>query len=327
MKKCVRAAMVIVALISMAVPVYAHLCNDVFIQAKDNLAVKVDIRDNQLRINDSAEFRVYLLNTMDRDIADIRLAIDTDQFDTTVTPASDWRSYPKLRTKNKGGKKEYFTVTLERKSGTEQGTYKIGLRLYNGRDDSMVFKTLDINEAMCSMEIPHQTAPVNVDGTVEKSEWKDSLLCTSLYEYVYEPITMSWISEQAVNKPSDVQTRFRFNHDGQNLYGMIDFQTSGNHDIAQIYISPDHDSVPKVITANLQQQTVSINGSPETPLPASFSGTKIEFSVPLDKLGLAGKDSFYANVTRNQDDTKTYWHGNDVSVLDPIVYANFVLKK
>ena len=39
--------------------VSAHLCNDVFAQAKDNLAVKVDIRDGQLRINQTASFRPH----------------------------------------------------------------------------------------------------------------------------------------------------------------------------------------------------------------------------------------------------------------------------
>ena len=90
---------------------FGHLCNDVFAQAKDNLAVKVDIRDGQLRIGKSASFKVYLLNTMDRDIADIRLEVLSDQFNPTVTHAPDWQQFPCLKVK----KKEYFTVQLDRK--------------------------------------------------------------------------------------------------------------------------------------------------------------------------------------------------------------------
>ena len=54
-----RRKLVLVALLA-AVPTMAlaHLCNDVFRQAKDNLAIKVDIRDGQLRIGQSASFRV-----------------------------------------------------------------------------------------------------------------------------------------------------------------------------------------------------------------------------------------------------------------------------
>ncbi|MDX9702341.1 MAG: hypothetical protein RBU23_04750 [Candidatus Auribacterota bacterium] len=307
-------------------PLNAHLCNDVFIQAKDNLAVKVDIRDNQLRINESAEFRVYLLNTMDRDIANIQLAIDTEDFDASVKPASDWRSYPRLKTKNKDGKKEYFIVKLQRRHDTAQGKYQIGLRLFNGEDSSMIFKTVDINDAMAAMEVPRLTLAVTIDGDVDRTEWKDSLLCTSLYEYVYEPVTASWISKQGVNKPSDVQTRFRFSHDDENLYGMIDFQTKSDSDVARIYLAENHDAKPQVITADLQKQTVTLSGN-DQPLKASFSGTKIEFSVPLDTLNLQNADSFYVNVTRDQNSKKTYWRGNEISVLDPIVYANFILRK
>ena len=54
----------------------------------------MDIRDDQLRINTSAKFRVYLLNTMDRDIIDISLGIITDDFDTVVTSSPGWRSFP-----------------------------------------------------------------------------------------------------------------------------------------------------------------------------------------------------------------------------------------
>ena len=95
----------------------AHLCNDVFQQAQDNLAVKVDIRDGQLRISDRSKFRVYLLNTMDRRIDDIHLEVVTDDFEATVTPASEWSGFPRLRT----NKKQYFDVELRRKSGTEAG--------------------------------------------------------------------------------------------------------------------------------------------------------------------------------------------------------------
>ena len=79
------------------VTVLAHLCNDVFMQAKDNLAVKVDIRDGQLRINKDAKFRVYLFNSMDRDISQIRLQVLTRDFQTKVTPSPEWRNYPGLR--------------------------------------------------------------------------------------------------------------------------------------------------------------------------------------------------------------------------------------
>ncbi len=304
----------------------AHLCNDVFIQAKDNLAVKVDIRDNQLRVNKSAVFRVYLLNTMDRDIANIQLAVETDDFDAVVKPAPDWQSFPELATKNKGGKKEYFTVELNRKPSTPEGKYKIGLRLYNGENENMVFKTLDIKDAIVDMRIPEKSASLNIDGQVNKDEWETGFLCASFYEYKYEGVFgLPWIKQQGVNKISPVQTRCRFSRDENNLYCMIDFQSSKTEDTVNIYIARDTDSTPEIITVNLQQQTISFkNQSPET--IAKFSPTKAEIAIPLAALGLKGADSFYVNVTRKQDKTQTYWRGNDISVNDPIVYANFIMK-
>ncbi|RJP59367.1 MAG: hypothetical protein C4541_06140 [Candidatus Auribacter fodinae] len=312
-------------LLSLTSVSYAHLCNDVFIQAKDNLAVKVDVRDGQLRINESGEFRVYLLNTMDRDIADIRLEVQSEAFDSDVTPSPDWKSYPRLKTKSEGGKKEFFTVKLTRRQGVAEGKYSIGLCLFNGRDKSMVFKTVDMNDAAAVMEVPRKPDSLAIDGSVDKEEWKDALMCTSMYEYVFERIDAAWISQQGVNKMSDVQTRVRFSHDESTLYGMVDFQSSGQKDIVNIYISPDHDSTPAVLTADLQNQTVTLGGS-DTPVEAKFSGTKVEFSLPLESVGLKNAQSFYVNVTRKQDTKQTYWRGNEISVLDPIVYANFILK-
>jgi hypothetical protein len=74
----------------LSVSAQAHLCNDVFAQAKDNLVVKVDVRDGQLRISDTGTFRVYLLNTMDRDIERIELEIQSNEFDAEVTPGKNW---------------------------------------------------------------------------------------------------------------------------------------------------------------------------------------------------------------------------------------------
>lgn len=306
--------------------VYAHLCNDVFIQAKDNLAVKVDIRDNQLRVNKSAEFRVYLLNTMDRDIANIQLAVESDDFDAVVKPAPDWTSFPELETKNKGGKKEYFIVRLNRKPATEEGRYKIGLTLYNGENKNMVFKTMDIKDAIVDMQIPLKSAELNIDGQVNKNEWDTAFLCTSFYEYKHESVFgLPWLKSQGVNKVSQVQTRCRFSRDENNLYCMADFQTEKNDDTINIHIAKDTDSVPEIISINLQQKKVSFS-KPSPGITAHFSGTKAEIAIPLALLDLKGAGSFYVNITRKQDNTQTYWRGNDVSVNDPIVYANFILK-
>ncbi|MFC1566655.1 hypothetical protein ACFL4A_02315 [bacterium] len=287
--------------------IYSHLCNDVFIQAKDNLAIKVDIRDNQLRISKEAEFRVYLLNTMDRDIVNIQLKIVSDDFNSTVTPSPTWHTFPLLETKNKGGTKEYYKVKLIRKKETAEGIHKIGLRLFNGRDSSMIFKTVNIEDAIGCALIPKKSQTLKIDGNATKDEWGNSYLCTNFYEYLTESVKGNmWFRKQKVNKDSPIQTRIRFMHGEKKLYALIDFQEKTSNDEVKIYIADEYNSQPKVISVKLDKQTTS---------------TKKEIEIPLDI-----KDTFFVNATRRYNDTITYFSGNESSVEDPVVYATFKLE-
>jgi hypothetical protein len=158
-------------LILSAVPVSAHLCNDVFEQAKDDLAVKVDIRDGQLRIDKEASFRVYLLNTMDRDIANINLSVESDAFDASVKPSGTWKKFPVLRTTRQDGQKEFFEVRLKRKKATPDGKYKINLTLFNTQNSKQVFKKLDFDEASDVLSLPKPPTSFAVDGSSNSGEW------------------------------------------------------------------------------------------------------------------------------------------------------------
>ena len=153
-------------LVFLLIPLFAsgHLCNDVFVQAKDNLAVKVDIRDGQLRIAKEASFRIFLLNTMDRAIANINMEVVCKQFESTVTPSENWRSFPKLETVARGGKKEYFNVTLKRKKGVRDGTYKIDLHLFNGRNKRMSFMTADLGASADKCKLP-KAGKISINGS------------------------------------------------------------------------------------------------------------------------------------------------------------------
>ncbi|MDZ7816460.1 MAG: hypothetical protein U5N86_10825 [Planctomycetota bacterium] len=166
-------------------PVFAdaHLCNDVFVQAKDNLAVKVDVRDGQLRIADEASFKVYLLNTMDRDIVNINMSIKSDQFDAKVEPSPDWDTFPKLKAVRTGGKKEHFEITLTKKTGVREGRYQVGLHLYNGRNKAQVFKTVDMNASADIAELKKASRiTVNWHRVVQRVA--QQIPDHGLYEYV-----------------------------------------------------------------------------------------------------------------------------------------------
>ncbi len=303
----------------LAIPAFAHLCNDVFIQAKDNLAVKVDIRDDQLRINKTGKFRVYLLNTMDRDIVDIRLDVKSGAFKSEVTPSPAWRRYPYLKTSKRGGKKEYFEVELTRKSGTASGKYKIELHLYNGRDPSMVFKDVDINAAISARKVPLAPKNLAVDGSAKRSEWGKALICKKMYEY--EKCGRYFEN----NYDTNVNTSFYFYHDQNNILCLVNFRKDTGSDKACIYISPDSDSTPLEIKADLQNKSVTVNGRSDSKIKVTRFRNMLEISMPMSILGIKGKKSFLANMTRNSGRTRTYWKGNRLSYKNPIVYANFIL--
>jgi sulfur carrier protein ThiS len=308
-----RKLLVPLALLALALPVRAHLCNDVFAQAKDNLAVKVDIRDGQLRINKEASFRVYLLNTMDRPIANIQLAVVSPQFDAEIAPSADWKGFPHLATALKGGKKEYFNVTLKRKDGTPDGKYDIGLRLFNGQKPSMEFKTVDIADAMAIVKIPRAPAALKVDGAVAKTEWADAALCTGLQ-------AESKKGNYTVKQDADAETRVRLSADAKSLYALITSPAPGTNDVMRLYLAPDSDAKPAIIELNLKDGT--LKNAPASAVSKS-SPDGIELQIPLADLNL-GK-TFLLNLAREKNGALAVWRGNCASVENPIVYANMIV--
>jgi hypothetical protein len=310
----------------------AHLCNDVFDQAEDNLAVKVDIRDGQLRIDEEATFRVYLLNTMDRNIADIDLQIISDEFDATVTPSSSWTTFPVLKTVNAGGQKEYFEVKLMRKEGVADGEYEIKLKLVNGRDDSMVYKTLDLASSAETTDVP-EAEDVTIDGDVTRDEWGDATIVTDLHRYVRE-------GRYFCNAKAEDQPRFRVQADSETLFIATTFQggADATDDAAVIHLARDLDSEPVSIALDrLTKEIRCYRGMERSEdiaeaIEVVFSedGKTVECAIPLSVLELDEDQSailmnFSRQMTIDGEDMSCYWQGNASSRFDPVVYAEFVL--
>lgn len=308
-----RKILIPLALLALVLPVHAHLCNDVFAQARDNLAVKVDIRDGQLRINKEASFRVYLLNTMDRPIADIRLAVVSPDFDAVIEPSADWKGFPRLQTSLKGGKKEFFNVTLKRKSGIADGKYDIGLRLYNGQKPTMEFKTVDIADAMSLVQIPRSPATLKVDGKVQKTEWADAALCTGLQAEGKE-------GKYTVKQDPDSETRVRLSSDGSMLYALVTSPAPGTNDTMRLYLASDSDAKPAILELDLQ--TGALKNAPASAV-SKLSPDGIELQIPLKDLNL-GK-TFLLNLARQKNGAPSVWRGNCASVENPIVYASMIV--
>jgi len=327
-----RRIVLVVACLSFPAAALAHLCNDVFVQARDSLAVKVDVRDGQLRIGKTARFRVYLLNTMDRAIVTIGLQVRTNgKFNARVKPSPTWKRAPFLQTVRRGGKKEYFEVTLTRKPGVPDGKYKIDLHLFNPRKKSMVFKTVDLGQATGICEVP-KAAGVSIDGNASSTEWSKSLLCTNFYEF--KRTSLAWrgrnFKKWAGKVPAREQARFRVAADRDNVYLCLGFQGGAGaaSDTASFYAARGIDSKPVKVSVDRLSGKVSCSAG-TAGIECKVGGGKktVELKIPRKLLGVADVKGFYANFTRSTR-TKdkpllTYWRGNRHSAADPVEFAHF----
>ena len=329
MQRVVTLALVVGLAIVWTNSAQAHLCNDVFAQAKDNLAVKVDIRDGQLRIGKQASFRVYLLNTMDRDIANIDLNVASAHFDVEIKPASSWESYPALKTVVHGGRKEYFEVELTRKPAIPDGRYRIQLRLISGENADMIFKTLDMTKAARVFQVP--TAPADmmtVDGTAGEKEWKKSVLCTGFHSYKQK-------GNYWVNRPARERTRVRLTCDKENIYCLMSFQSDAeDKDVAAMFFATGVDAKPvdltlDRVTGKLAGALMKVKGAQAIVVKTGDDGMTVELAIPRALLKLDKARTLYANftrsITRNENTIVTYWRGNPNSITLPVVYGQFRL--
>ena len=305
---------------------YAHLCNDVFAQADDNLAVKVDIRDGQLRVGQTASFKVYLLNTMDRAIATIGLEVLSAEFDAKVEPASDWKRFPYLETTKNGGQKQYFTVTLNRKAGIPDGKYKIDLRLFNPNNKSMEFKTVSLSDAGGTKQLK-PARNINVDGNPLQEEWAQSILCSDFYSYEKS-------GGYFCNKRVDSQPRVRFSADKENLYCLVTVadDSAPDQDVFSIYASPTMDDSPRVLKIDrINGQVVSSEqGTAGITVKKSTDGKQVECRIPRNALNISGSNSFYLNLTRtvvkSGKEQTLFWRANPMSILNPVIYEKFMVE-
>jgi len=247
------------------------------------------------------------MNTMDRDIADINLKVESDAFDSIVSPSKSWKKFPVLRTTRKGGQKEYFEVTLKRKPNLPDGKYKINLTLFNGRDASMVFKTLDIEEAADIQKLP-EAQKLTIDGTIKKEEWENSILLSNFYNY--EKKGKYFFSTILKNQP-----RIRLMADKTNLYIAAKLEEGQNN--IELLITNKRDEKAK--TLNIDLLKGKVEGIQGAIVKSSIDGSEIK--IPLTSLLGMKNNSFFINMIIKKENQISYWRGNSFSFQDPLVFA------
>jgi len=339
-----RKFLIIAVLLSIPTGAMAHLCNDVFVQARDNLAVKVDVRDGQLRIGKTASFRVYLLNTMDRDIVDIRLEIKTSgKFVAVVKPSPSWKHAPRLRTvRSRGkrkakGRKQYYEVTLTRKPGVPDGKYPLKLHLFNGKNSKMVFKTVDLSEAAGCIEVP-KAGSVKIDGNATSSEWGKGKCCLISKFGEFKKTKLSWNSPRGVKTMNKFDGRVpcrdmavvRFSADKDNLYICAQLQGKSTKDILTFYAAKGLDDKPVTVKIDrLTGQATCSAGQKSVTCKVSPNKQIIEVKIPRALLNLSTAKTFRGNFTRTTANggkpVTSYWRGTPSSAENPVEYADFKL--
>ena len=310
---------------------------------RDNLTVKADVSDSQLRFDKECSFRVYLYNTLAQPYWNVKIEVVSDQFDATVVPSPLWKTYPDLQAAATGGTREYFTVTLKRKAGVPDGQYDLSLRVYTSRYEVRKLNAvLTFAEAVDQHEIAMKPE-LKIDGQVRPQDWTAAPVLTDFSSYV-----KSNKKEPFFCRPTD-QTRVHVAADRDNItmlltcMGTYDRSVKGNE--LRIYAASSIEAKPMAFT--LDESTGQVTPDQPTPglqcvkcqadLDAPDSVATYELRIPRRSLGIT-KDVVYLNFCRvvanrlpaaSPKDTPmpecSYWRGNDVSAKDPVVYGRMVI--
>jgi hypothetical protein len=310
---------------------------------RDNLVIKVDVADSQLRFDKECSFRVYLHNTMAHPFWNVKLEVCTDQFETTVVPSSRWKTYPDLQSAATGGTREYFTVNLNRKPGIPDGQYDLSLRVFTTRFEAPKLNAIiTVAEALDQHKIPFRYG-LKMDGQLRPQDWGATPALKD-----FSSFTKNAAGEFLFCKPKD-QTRVHVAADHDNIYllltcmGRYDRSVKGNE--VRIYTASEIDSKPQVFTLDesigqiIPQEDIPGLRCVRCPDDSEAPGSAAFYQVQLPRrsLGLT-KNHFYLNFCRAVADRvparepnkklipeNSYWRGNEVSVQDPVVYGRMVI--
>jgi len=310
------------------------LCN-AKMQVKDNLVIRMGARDGQLRLGESeGSFRIYLTNTMNRALFDLKLVATSPEFDAKIEPSPDWKEYPTLETTVRGGREQYFTVTLKRKPGVADGKYKIGLHLWSshaGYKDPWKFVELDLAAAQEVLAVPAD-AKVQLDGKADEAEWQSGLLCTDLHYFAATGQKHpAWVLPFYKNLPAKETTRFRLAADGEKLYCLA--QLAGGDgakaDSATLHLASGPEAKPLVVTVNrLTGEVTSSEPVAGLVFKADADRRVFEIAVPRSALGVKDAAAFRANFSRaltdaDGKDQSSFWRGNEMSLKVPASFPEF----
>jgi hypothetical protein len=323
---------------------------------QDNLSVRAAIPGERFRVEKEAEFQVYLHSTMPVPLSDLKLKVDSDQFDVAVTPLSSWKTYPELPAGAATGAKGAFGVTLRRKAGSVDDEPDIYLRVYAScLGNRLLAAALTLAEALDAHLVPFNSS-LKIDGQPSPQFWGSALV---LKDFLAHQKRDEYIVGYKYTRPGSTnQTRVYLAADDKNLHLLVAtigyaWFPPGTH--LKILITSGREVPPRVLAVD--ELTFKMTCTPALegaqcvrcqPAPAKKTGScdLVVYQVGIPRRAVAGEgDYLYMNFLRTvpfgedrgskimvpglrpTGPEVSCWRGNERSAEDPVVFGKMIFPK
>ena len=324
---------------------------------RDNLVVRAVVAGERFRVEKEGAFQVYLTSTLPAPLSDVKLKVDSDQFEATVAPSPSWKTYPELPAVADGAAKGCFVVSLRRKAGSPDDEPDVALRVYAAcRGARVLAATLTLAEALDEHQVPSNPS-LKIDGKPSPQFWgnslvlKDLIACRKQQEYL--------VGYKSTRPGSTNLPRVYLAADDENLYLLVAtigytggwFPEGGTH--AKIFIASAPEARPFVLAVDemtfKMTCTPPVDGAKCVRCAGCLKDTGgcdsiiYEVAIPRKAVGI-DRDSFTMNFSRTMARDKrgievpvlgvqptglevSCWRGNELSVEEPAVYGKMILPK
>jgi len=298
----------------------------------DNVSLRADVTEADLKTKSEVAFPVYVINTMKSPLPGVSLDVASGQYDVKVEPSPTWTSFPMLpKCSPVPPCKEFFTVHLKKKPSAAAGPCDVVLKLFSVQPDGRRLVAFEpLADTIDSHDVPLQKAFV-FDGTTSAKKWGDSFAIHDLRSY-------KQTSDGNFERKGRTRTRVQIAADKDSIYFLVTFFRVGADGTVDLFLAPAIDAKPVSIALNRKDGTVRTSLPPgsvefkkclddpkmimdaKDPFPQPPADT-YEGRVSRAALGFPAGNVFYLNV----DSPDNYWRGNPASASNPAVFARMVI--
>jgi len=297
----------------------------------DNITLRADISESDLKTKGEVSFPVYVINTMNAPLPGVSLDVLSDQFEVKVSPSPAWKTFPELAKQNLSAK-EYFTVTLKKKSAAPGLPCDIVLKLYSTQaKGKQLIAFLPLMETLDSHEVP-LVSSFTFDGTTNPKKWGNSFSIHDLMSYEQSPTGTSQRKDVS-------RTRVQLVADKEYLYLLVTFFQVMVDGTIEIDVATSMDDKPVSIVLNrkdgairssLPSECIEFKKCLDDPLMIldekdPFKGPPAdtyEGRISRKALGISPGNVFFINVIYNK---QYFWRGNQTSSANSVIFGRMMI--